>query len=106
MKLPTLETDKYTVREQLDKIKEEVAEVEQAIEDGLSLRQLLSECWDVIQATKTLIYVICRGRFEMIRKTNQEHCTKLQNREATGQIKTNGEWRILMLTEEWTYDKE
>jgi hypothetical protein len=105
MRLPTLDASKYTIREQLDKIKEEVAEVEQAIEDGLTLRQLLSECWDVIQATKTLIYIICRGRLEMIRTTNQEHCRKLQDRESAGQIKTNGEWRILMLTEEWTYDK-
>jgi hypothetical protein len=94
MRLPTINEKNYTTTEQLCKVLEEVVELKFAITNDLSLQHKLSEAWDVIQATKTLIYVLSEGGLEIISESNREHCDKLIDRAEKGLIGLRGEWSI------------
>lgn len=96
MKLPTINEKSFSIKDQLCKVLEEVVELKTAIDNDASLRHVLSEAWDVIQATKTLIYVLCKGRLNMIRNSNKEHCNKLQDRADKEIIGLRGAWIISM----------
>ena len=69
-------------------------ELKTAIDNDASLRHVLSEAWDVIQATKTLIYVLCEGGLYTISESNREHCEKLQQRAEKEIIGLRGVWTI------------
>jgi hypothetical protein len=68
----------------------------------------LSEAWDVIQATKTLIYVMCKDQLDGgsmgIQLSNLAHCEKLEERAENGLIDLRGEW-IIRTTEVSSNDK-
>jgi hypothetical protein len=100
MRLPTINEKKYGIDEQLCKIIEEIFELKFAIDNKASLKHILSEAWDVIQATKTLIYVLCEGKTELIHESNYEHCKKLNERAEKGLIGLRGEWTIVTREDE------
>jgi len=74
-----------TVREQLDKIREEVAEVEEAITNEESAERICSEILDIIQAAITL-----GEKFEINSTDIAKHNRKLHKYESQGKLEIIG----------------
>lgn len=78
MKIIKLDLSKYTARQQLEKIREEFNEVEDAFYNESESR-VVEELWDLIQACLGLLFMYCSSRM-LFAATYALHTLKMKDR--------------------------